>query len=91
MSLDGSSYTFIPYTINGINDIATADDIANCVKYSNNTSNTNLDTYDLTTSGTISAQNFAIPDTASNSESWITYTLSTMGNLVQWVESLQRM
>lgn len=81
MSLDGSSYTFVPYTINGINNLATTDDIANCVKYSNNTSNTNLDTYDLTTSGTIASQNFAIPDTASNNESWITYTLSTMGNL----------
>jgi len=80
MSLDGTSNTFIPYTINGISPITTVN-TANFVKYSANTSNTDLTGFDLITSGTISAQNFAIPDNNSNDESWITYTVSTMGNL----------
>jgi hypothetical protein len=81
MSLDGTSYTFIPYTINGINPVSGSINTTNFVKYSGNTSNTDLDGFDLTTSGTISAQNFAIPDNNSNDESWITYSISTMGNL----------
>lgn len=81
MSLDGSTYTFVPYTINGINTVASPTDIANCVKYNGNTSNTDLGTFDLTTSGTLSAQTLAIPANPSNDESWITYTVSTMGNL----------
>lgn len=85
MSLDGSTYTFIPYTLNGINNLATTNDIAGCVKYSGNTSNTDLDTYNLTTTGTITtntinAQNHATPDSLSNSESWLTYSVSTFGN-----------
>lgn len=81
MSLDGTSNTFIPYTINGINPIAGSINTTNFVKYSGNTSNTDLNGFDLTTAGTISAQQFAIPDNNSNDESWITYTVSTMGNL----------
>ena len=81
MSLDGTTNTFIPYTINGINPVAGSINTTNFVKYSGNTSNTDLDGFDLTTAGTISAQNFAIPDNNSNDESWITYTVSTMGNL----------
>jgi hypothetical protein len=81
MSLDGTTNTFIPYTINGINPIAGSVNTTNFVKYSGNTSNTDLDGFDLTTSGTISAQNFAIPDNNSNTESWISYTVSTFGNL----------
>jgi hypothetical protein len=80
MSLDGTSNTFIPYTINGISPITTVN-TANFVKYSANTSNTDLTGFDLITSGTISAQNFAIPANNSNDESWISYTVSTMGNL----------
>lgn len=85
MSLDGSTYTFIPYTLNGINNLATTNDIAGCVKYSGNTSNTDLGTYNLTTTGTITtntinAQNHATPDSLSNSESWLTYSISTFGN-----------
>jgi len=81
MSLDGTSNTFIPYTINGINPVTGSINTANFVKYSANTSNTDLTGFDLITSGTISAQNFAIPDNNSNSESWISYTVSTFGNL----------
>jgi hypothetical protein len=81
MSLDGTSNTFIPYTINGINPVTGSINTTNFVKYSGNTSNTDLDGFDLTTAGTISAQNFAIPDNNSNDESWITYTVSTFGNL----------
>jgi len=81
MSLDGSTYTFVPYTINGINTVASPTDIANCVKYNGNTSNTDLGTFNLTTSGTLSAQTLAIPANPTNDESWITYTVSTMGNL----------
>jgi hypothetical protein len=81
MSLDGTSNTFIPYTINGINPIAGSINTTNFVKYSGNTSNTDLGAFDLTTVGTISAQNFAIPDNNTNNESWITYSISTMGNL----------
>ena len=80
MSLDGTSNTFIPYTINGINPVAGSINTANFVKYSGNTSNTDLGSFDLITSGTISAQNFAIPDNNSNDESWITYSISTFGN-----------
>jgi hypothetical protein len=81
MSLDGTSNTFIPYTINGINPVTGSINTTNFVKYSGNISNTDLDGFDLITSGTISAQNFAIPDNNSNTESWITYTVSTFGNL----------
>jgi hypothetical protein len=80
MSLDGTTNTFIPYTINGINPVAGSINTTNFVKYSGNTSNTDLGGFDLTTAGTISAQNFAIPDNNTNDESWITYTVSTMGN-----------
>ena len=81
MSLNGTAQTFIPYTLNGINTLATPNDISSCVKYNGNTSNTNLDGYDLGTTGTLSAQFHAIPDTLSNSESWVTYAISTNGNL----------
>jgi len=80
MSLDGTTNTFIPYTINGINPVAGSINTTNFVKYSGNTDNTDLGSFDLTTVGTISAQNFAIPDNNANDESWITYTVSTMGN-----------
>ena len=81
MSLDGTSNTFIPYTINGINPITAGSiNTANFVKYSGNTSNTNLNGFDLTTVGKISAQTFAIPDNITNDESWISYTVSTLGN-----------
>lgn len=72
--------TFIPYTLSGISPITTVN-TANFVKYSANTSNTDLTGFDLITAGTISAQNFAIPANNSNDESWISYTVSTMGNL----------
>ena len=81
MSLNGTAQTFIPYTLNGINTLATPNDISSCVKYSGNNSDTNLDGYDLGTTGTLSAQFHAIPDTLSNSESWVTYAISTNGNL----------
>ena len=81
MSLNGTAQTFIPYTLNGINTLATPNDISSCVKYNGNTSDTNLDGYDLGTTGTLSAQFHAIPDTLSNSESWVTYAISTNGNL----------
>jgi hypothetical protein len=80
MSLDGTTNTFIPYTINGINPVAGSINTTNFVKYSANTSNTDLTGFDLTTTGSISAQQFAIPDNNANDESWITYTVSTMGN-----------
>jgi hypothetical protein len=80
MSLDGTTNTFIPYTINGINPITGSINTTNFVKYTGNTDNTDLGTFDLTTAGTISAQQFAIPDNNANDESWITYTVSTMGN-----------
>lgn len=80
MSLDGTTNTFIPYTINGINPVAGSINTTNFVKYNGNTDNTDLGGFDLTTTGTISAQNFAIPDNNSNNESWISYTVSTMGN-----------
>ena len=81
MSLDGTSNSFIPYSLNGINPITGSINTANFVKYSANTSNTDLTGFDLITAGKISAQNFAIPDNNSNDESWISYTVSTMGNL----------
>ncbi|NBS71199.1 hypothetical protein EBT31_20170, partial [bacterium] len=81
MSLNGTVQTFIPYTLNGINTLATPNDISSCVKYNGNTSDTNLDGFDLGTTGTLSAQFHAIPDTLSNSESWVTYAISTNGNL----------
>ena len=51
------------------------------VKYAGNTSNTDLGYYNLTTLGTLSGQALSIPNSATNSESFTTYTISTMGNM----------
>ena len=81
MSLDGTTFTFVPYTLNGISPVASSTDIANCVKYNGNTSNTNLNGYDLQTTGTLSAQYLAIPADNTKTENFVMYSISTNGNL----------
>ena len=81
MSLNGTAQTFIPYTLNGINTLATPNDISTCVKYSGNNSDTNLDGYDLGTTGTLSAQFLALPADNTKTEDFVMYSISTNGNL----------
>ena len=81
MSLDGNTFTFVPYTLNGINPTASATDISNCVKYTGNTSNTNLNGFDLETTGTLAAQFLALPADNTKTENFIMYSISTNGNL----------
>jgi hypothetical protein len=81
--MNGLSNTFIPYTINGLADLTSNGEIidpANYVKYAGNTNNTDLDGFNLTTTGIITSDQFDIPSTSANSESWSIYAISTMGN-----------
>jgi hypothetical protein len=85
MSLNGSNATFIPFTLSGLTSLTSNGEVidpANYVKYVDNTNNTNLDGYNLATTGIIEAGQFDIPSTIdANSEEWSIYTISTMGNL----------
>lgn len=81
MSIDGTTFSFVPYTLNGISPVASSTDISNCVKYTGNTSNTNLNGYDLETTGTLAAQYLALPADNTKTENFVMYSISTNGNL----------
>jgi len=71
-------------TLDGLQTVTTSGgtvDPALYVKYTGNTSNTDLNGYNLTTLGSLSGQILGIPDSAFDSENWMLYTISTNGNL----------
>ena len=71
-------------TLDGLTTVTTSGgtiDPALYVKYTGNTSNTDLNGYNLTTLGSLSGQILSIPKSAFDSEDWMMYTVSTNGNL----------